>query len=263
MNSNPIGVFDSGIGGLTVLKELEEKLPNENYIYFGDTLNFPYGEKSSEEIISFCKKNIEYLIKQKVKCVVIACGTATSQALNIVQNEFNIPIIGIIDPTVKYVKTLNLKKIGVIATTGTINSGAWEKNLKNVMPNLKVISKACPLLASIAEDGIAQSKESKNTIHKYMQIFKDNDVDTIILGCTHYPICDELIREEFKNNIELINTGKAVVTELSEILKVKDLQNTNEKIKTKIIISKEDRGFKEKAKNILKSSKTLDITKFY
>ena len=157
MDNRKIGIFDSGIGGLTVLKEIEKRIPNENYIYLGDTLNFPYGEKSKEEIINYSKKNIEYLISQNVKMVIIACGTATSQSLEEMRTIFNIPIIGIISPTVDYVKSLNIRKIGVIATTGTIRSGAWEKKLKDEIAGIEVINKACPLLASIAEEGEAKS----------------------------------------------------------------------------------------------------------
>ena len=128
MDKRPIGIFDSGIGGLTVLKKLEEALPNEQFIYLGDTLNFPYGEKSKGEIINYSKTNIEYLLSQKVKMIIIACGTATSQALEEMKSIFDIPIIGIIEPTAKYVKEMRYKKIGVIATTGTIRAEHGKKN---------------------------------------------------------------------------------------------------------------------------------------
>lgn len=219
MDNRPIGVFDSGIGGLTVLEKLKQTLPQENFIYLKDQKNFPYGEKTKEEIISFTRENIKQLLNQNAKAIVIACGTATSQALDIVEKDFDVPIIGIIKPTVDYVATLNLKQIGVIATTGTIKSGAWEKELLEKMPNLKVISKACPLLASIAEEKRATSKESLDAVHEYMQIFKDNHVDTIILGCTHYPIYYNIIKNEFDYDVNLINTGDSVAKQLAKILK--------------------------------------------
>ena len=125
-----IGIFDSGIGGLTVLNELNKQLPNENFIYLSDILNFPYGEKSKEEIIEFSRKNINFLIKNDVKLIVIACGTATAQSLEIMQKEFKVPIIGIIEPTIKYVKELGLKKIGIIATKGTILNRSLGKKIK-------------------------------------------------------------------------------------------------------------------------------------
>lgn len=263
MNSKPIGIFDSGIGGLTVLKELQNQMPNENFIYFGDTLNFPYGEKTKEEIINFSKKNIEYLLSQDVKMIVIACGTATSQAIDIMQNIFDIPIVGIIEPTVNYIEKMNLNKVGVIATTGTITSGAWERNIKQKINDIEVINKACPLLAGIAEEGEATSNKSLKAIHEYMQIFKENNVKTIILGCTHYPIYDEIIKKEFSYKVNLINTGVAVAKEIEKYLNENNMKNKGKKKKIKIIISKEEKDFDKKTKNILKSVKKLDITKFY
>ena len=140
MDNRPIGIFDSGVGGITVLKEIQKKLPSESYIYLGDTKNFPYGDKSKEEIIKFATQNVEYLIKQNVKIIIIACGTATSQAIDILHQKFEIPIIGIIKPTIEYVKNQNYKEIGVIATEGTIRSGEWEKQLKENISNINVIN---------------------------------------------------------------------------------------------------------------------------
>ena len=127
MDKRPIGIFDSGVGGITVLKEIKNKMPNENIIYIGDTQNFPYGNKSKEEIIKFSIENVNKLLKKDVKIIVIACGTATSQALGVLKEKFDIPIIGIIEPTVKYIKSKNYQKVGVIATEGTIKNGAWER----------------------------------------------------------------------------------------------------------------------------------------
>ena len=253
MDNRPIGVFDSGIGGITVLKELKKQLPYEKFIYLGDTKNFPYGEKSKEEIIQFSKENIRILMKEDVKLIVIACGTATSQALDIIKDEYNIPIIGIIEPTIEYISKLNLEKIGVIATTGTIKSGMWEKKIKEKSPKLNVINRACPLLASIAEEGKAKAKESLNAVHEYMEIFKENNVDTIILGCTHYPIYNEIIKNEFNYNVNLINTGISVANKVKTIL-VENSINANTELKQdKIILTKEKKEFKEKVQEILNS----------
>lgn len=260
MDKRPIGIFDSGIGGLTVLKKLEEKLPNEQFIYLGDTLNFPYGEKSKSEIINYSKANIKYLISQNVKMIIIACGTATSQALAEIQKIFDIPIIGIIEPTAEYVKKMKYKKIGVIATSGTIKSRAWEQKLKEKISDIQVINKACPLLASIAEEGRAKTKESIEAVHEYMQIFKENKVNTIILGCTHYPIYDEIIKKEFLNNVTLINTGTAVAEEVEKYLTKNDIKNTKTRKMSKIEITKQEKDFLIKTKNILKSPQMLDFT---
>ena len=206
MDKRPIGLFDSGIGGLSVLKELMKKLPNEDFIYLGDTKNFPYGNRSKESIIELARNNIKFLISKNVKLIIIACGTVTSQAFDIVKNEYNIPIIGIIDPTIDYLKENHLKNetIGVIATNGTIKSGVWEKKIKSNLKDVKVISEKAPLLAVMAESGWTNNKVAEYTIKEYMKIFKK--VDKLILGCTHYPFFTKLIKKEIpKANI--INTG--------------------------------------------------------
>ena len=153
MDNRAIGIFDSGVGGLTVLKELQKKLKNENYIYIGDTASFPYGNKTKQTIIELCKKKIEDLINLDVKLIVIACGTATSQALDEIKSIFKIPIIGIIEPTVEYLHERKMRNIGVIATTGTIKSRGWQNEINKKIIGAKVIGKACPLLAPMAEEG--------------------------------------------------------------------------------------------------------------
>ena len=252
MNDRPIGIFDSGVGGLTVFKQIRKELPNENIIYLGDTKNFPYGNKSKEEIIKFSKENVETLIKKGAKIIVIACGTATSQAIGVLEKEYEIPIIGIIEPTVNYIKTREIKEIGVIATEGTIKNGAWEKQLKNKIDDIKVINKACPMLATIAEEGKAKSEEGKKAIKEYMKPFKKNHTDKIILGCTHYPIYEKLIREELGYDVELINTGITVAEYLEKYLKDNNLENDTPKEKEEIFLTKPEQEFKNIAKNIMK-----------
>src|SRR5699024_8908072 len=159
-----IGIFDSGVGGLTVLAEIRKTLPYENIIYLGDTKNFPYGNRKKEEIIKFAEQNVKMLIEKQVKIIVIACGTATSQALDVLKKKFDNQIKGIIDPTVKYIEEKRYNQIGVIATEGNIRSGAWERKLKEKMPQIEVINKACPMLATIAEEGKAQSLEGRKVI---------------------------------------------------------------------------------------------------
>lgn len=252
MSNKAIGIFDSGVGGLTVLTEIRKKLPNENIIYLGDTKNFPYGNKTKEEIIEIAIKNVEILIEKDVKVIVIACGTATSQALEAVQEKFDIPIIGIIEPTINYIEKQGYKKLGVIATEGTIRSNAWEKQLKNKIPQIEVINKACPTLASIAEQGKAESEEGKNAIKEYMIPLKKEKIDKIILGCTHYPLFEKTIKQEMGYEVELINAGDTVADYLAEYLEKNNLQNT-EKNKTEIIyLTKPETQFENVAKNIMK-----------
>lgn len=253
MDDRPIGVLDSGIGGITVLKELKKILPNENFVYLGDTKNFPYGEKSKDEIIDYTRTNIKLLLNENVKLVVIACGTATSQALDMVKTEFEIPIIGIIEPTVNYISKLKLNKIGVIATTGTIRSGVWEKKIKEKNKNINVINRACPLLASIAEEGKAKSEESLKAIHEYMKIFKEHNVDTIILGCTHYPIYNEIIKNEFEYDVNLINTGISVANDVKRLLEDNNMKNNVKNGEDKVIVTENISEFDKKIEKILKN----------
>lgn len=251
MNNKPIGIFDSGVGGLTVLAEIKKSLPKENIIYLGDTKNFPYGNKSKEEIIKLAIENTKKLINKNAKMVIIACGTATSQAIDVLKEKFDIPIIGIIEPTVEYIKSHNIKEVGVIATQGTIRSNAWENALKRKIPNIQVTNKACPMLATIAEEGRAKGIEGKNAIKEYMKPFKEKKIDKIILGCTHYPIYEELIKEELGYKVELINTGVIVANYLIEFLKEKQIEGNNVITKEEIYLSKPEKEFKTIAENIL------------
>ena len=251
MDKRPIGIFDSGVGGLTVLSEIKKRLPNENLIYLGDTKNFPYGNKTKQQIIEYAIQNTEKLIQLGAKIIIIACGTATSQAMEELKEKFTVPIIGIIEPTVAYVKSQNIHRIGVIATEGTIRSGAWENYLKEQIENVEVINKACPMLATIAEEGRATSEEGRAVIKEYMEPFKKNKIDKIILGCTHYPIYQELIREELGYPVELINTGITVSKQLSEYLKNKNSANQGEHDEDLIFLSKPEEEFEVIAKNLL------------
>ena len=217
MDNRPIGVFDSGLGGLNVLKELMKKMPNEKYIYLGDTERFPYGQKSKEAIIEITKQNIDFLISKNVKMVIIACGTATSQALEEVKDLYDVPIVGIIEPTVRNLEKVVKPKerIGIIATKGTIRSGEWEKKIHDLMPEVVTISHEAPLLATMAEEGWINNNVAKYTIKEYMKLFEN--VDKLILGCTHYPLFSDLMKNELTEKVKLIDVGM----ELSEFIKDK------------------------------------------
>lgn len=259
MNDKPIGIFDSGVGGVTVLKELQKLLPNEDYIYIGDTASFPYGSKSKKTIIELCKKRIENLIDMEVKIIVIACGTATSQALEEMRKIFNIPIIGIIKPTVKYLKGKNYKNIGVIATTGTIRSNGWEENIRKSIPDAKVQNKACPLLAPMAEEGWTNNEIAKLAVHEYIKDIKD--IEALILGCTHYPLFKEIIERELKSNVDIINTGEMVAEELKEFIYANNLENSTEKSgNTEIFLTDLECNFINVAKSLMQKDR-IDIKK--
>ena len=228
MNKQPIGIFDSGVGGMTVLAEIKKSLPNEDLIYLGDTKNFPYGDKSRENIIKLANKCVSFLISQNVKTIVIACGTATSQTLDELNKTYRLPIVGIIRPTIEDIKKSRDKKelnIGVIATEGTIKSNKWEEQLKQTLDNVKIISKACPLLAPMAEQGWTNNNVAKEMIKEYMKPFVHQKIDKMILGCTHYPLFKDLIKQELGNQIEIINTGEKIAQYLQVRLLSEGLGN--------------------------------------
>lgn len=226
MDNRPIGVFDSGVGGMTVLKELMQKLPNENFIYLGDTKRFPYGSKSKETIIDLTKKGIEFLMGKNVKMVVIACGTATSQALKEVTQIYNIPIIGVIEPIAEYLKSKNEKQIGVIATAGTIRSKGWEQAITKAIPEAEVQSIACPLLAPMVEEGWYDNEIAQLVVKEYLKPLKK--VDALILGCTHYPLLKNVIQSQIESDVDIINIGEHVATKVKDILSQKNMQQNEE-----------------------------------
>lgn len=250
MDSRSIGMFDSGVGGLTVLKEVIKECSNENIVYLGDTKRFPYGSKSKETIIELTKKGIDFLISKDVKAVVIACGTATSQALEEVQKCYNIPIIGIINSAVRYIKGKEYKNIGVIATTGTIRSKGWQNKINEIIPDANIFYKACPLLAPMAEEGWTNNEIAKLTIKEYLKGLED--VQCLILGCTHYPLFKDIIKEELGENKELINTGEMLSKRLNYILKNNDIENTNvENKKYEIYLTDTETNFIKVASKLL------------
>ncbi len=254
MDTRPIGIFDSGVGGMTVLSEIAKKIPNEDLIYLGDTKNFPYGDKSKETIIKISKNCINFLLEQNVKMVIIACGTATSQSLEKMKEIFRIPIVGIIMPTVEYIlKNPGNKdaKIGIIATEGTIKSNQWKEKIEQAKISKKTISKACPLLAPMAEQGWTTNKVAKETIKEYMKPFANQNIDKLILGCTHYPLFKKLIQEELGNNVELINTGEKIAEYVEEYLKINDMQSNSSIGEHKYYLTDTECNFINVAKNIL------------
>ena len=191
----PIGVFDSGVGGLTVAREIMRNLPSEKIVYFGDTARVPYGSKSRDTVIRYSRQIIHFLKEQQVKAIVIACNTASAFALDAVQHEQDIPVLGVIGAGAKVAaeETVN-KRVGVIGTVGTVGSGIHEAYLKKLDPKITVIGKACPLFVPLVEEGWLHDPVTVEVANRYLQELKDKDVDTLILGCTHYPLVKEYFR---------------------------------------------------------------------
>ncbi|WP_369711264.1 glutamate racemase [Leptotrichia sp. HSP-334] len=217
-----IGVFDSGIGGLTVLKEIRKVLPNEKIFYFGDTARVPYGEKTKELITRYSKEIVEFLLDKEVSAIVVACNTATALALEELKKTFKIPIIGVIKAGAKTaINTTKSGNIGVIGTKATVNSKRYEEEIKKLSENVKVIAKACPLFVPAVEEGILDGKLVDQIIKTYLDDF-EKEIDTLILGCTHYPLLKSAIGKIY-TNLNIVDPARETALDLKEILEEKNL----------------------------------------
>jgi glutamate racemase len=224
--SNPIGIFDSGIGGMTVVKRIISALPGENVIYFGDTARVPYGSKSNSTVIEYSLQNARLLVEKNIKLLVVACNTASSVALDELRDHFNIPVIGMIEPGAQLaLKTTKKKKIGVIGTYATTSNQAYSEELLKLDNEIFVIEKPCPLFVPLAEEGWTDHKATKIIAEEYLNELKELDIDTVILGCTHYPILAGIIQEVLGDKISLIDSGTASSMVVEEYLKKNELLN--------------------------------------
>ena len=218
MDNRPIGVFDSGLGGLTVVKAMKKLLPNESILYFGDTARLPYGVKSKKLVIEYSNQIVKFLIKKNAKMIIVACNTATSMALEELKYNFkDTPIIGVIEPgsIQASLDSIN-KKIGVIGTVATIKSRAYNYALKAIDNNINVHSKDCPLFVPFVEEGMVEGEAINLIVEHYLSSFKNN-IDTIILGCTHYPLLEPVIKKYVKD-IKLVDSASAVAKHANMIL---------------------------------------------
>lgn len=208
MNDKYIGVFDSGLGGLTTVKELMKVLPEENIIYFGDTARVPYGTKSDSVIIKYVRSDVNFLKSFDIKMIIVACGTASSVALPVIKDECGVPIIGVVSPTVRAAlgATRN-NRIAVLGTNTTINSGKYESEIKSLSPDTFVFNKACPLFVPIVENGCIDDEIARLVCKKYLDEVIESGADTVILGCTHYPILERTISKILGGKVRLINSG--------------------------------------------------------
>jgi len=229
MDNRPIGVFDSGLGGLTVVKEIMSWLPGESVVYFGDTARIPYGTRSSETVTKYSIQCIRFLISQGIKMVVVACNTASSTSLGTVQKMFDIPIIGVIEPGAEgAVKATRNRRVGVIGTEGTIKSGAYVKAIHSRDESIKVFSTPCSLFVPIVEEGWSNTEIAFLTAKKYLSSMIEENIDTMVLGCTHYPLLMETIHKVAGENVVLVNPAEETVGEVKRILEVNDMLRQQE-----------------------------------
>ena len=251
--NDAIGVFDSGLGGLTVVKELMRQLPKEHVVYFGDTARVPYGTKSKESIVRFSKENVAILLKHKVKMVVVACNTSSSLALAVLRRKFNLPIIGVINPGARRAAAITRnKKVGVIATAATINSQAYLKSLKRVDRSISVVGKACPLFVPLAEEGWFDKKSTVDIAEEYLNPLKRARIDTLILGCTHYPLLKSILNKVMGDKVQLVDSAQSVVNEVKQLLETTGKSRLSKMpARYKFLVSDQPKHFRKLAKRFL------------
>src|SRR5215472_13742647 len=218
-NQRPIGVFDSGIGGLTVVKALHDKLPNETIVYLGDTARVPYGSKSSETVQRYALELAHMLMQKDAKALVVACNTVSSVALPLLKQKFSVPVIGVIEPGARAaLQATSNQHVGVIGTRATIRSGAYEKALRATDNNVRVSSRACPLLVPLIEEGLLDDDVTDRVIVRYLKPLLADGIDTLVLGCTHYPLLKTAIARALGGEITLVDSAENCATAVQEVL---------------------------------------------
>ena len=267
----PIGVFDSGVGGLTVVKEIMHQIPNEKIIYFGDTARVPYGTKSQETITKYSRQIVRFLQMQNVKAIVVACNTASAYALDEIEKEVDIPMIGVVKPGAKVASEATRNgKIGVIATEGTIGSGIYSRYIKEINDSVKLFGKACPLFVPLVEEGLLQDPVTDEIAKRYLAELIDIDIDTLVLGCTHYPLIRKTIGRIMGEGVTLVNPAYETARELKELLEEKNI--LREEVpglgdnKYQFFVSDSSEKFKRFANSIIKygilTAKTINIEEY-
>lgn len=222
----PIGVFDSGVGGLTVVREIMRQIPNEKIVYFGDTARVPYGSKSKETVTRYSQQIVRFLQTQQVKAIVVACNTASAYALDELEKEIDIPIIGVVKPGARVAaQTTRNGRIGVIGTAGTVGSGIYTTYIRQIRPEVEVIGKACPLFVPLVEEGLWQDPVTDEIAMRYLSELIDIGIDTLILGCTHYPLIRSTVGKVMGDHVTLVNPAYETARELKELLMDQGLFN--------------------------------------
>lgn len=220
----PIGVFDSGVGGLTVLKAIRELMPYEDLVYFGDTARVPYGNKSQETVRRYAFENGQFLLEKGVKAIVIACNTATAHAEQFLSEQFSVPVIGVIEPAVREcLDRCGKGRIAVLATRGTLKSGAYQKLILAQAPEATIFPVHCPLFVPLVEEGMFDHPITRMTVEHYLSPLKDHAVDTVILGCTHYPLLRSLIEETLGPSVKVIDSASSCSRKVHRVLQQLDL----------------------------------------
>lgn len=266
----PIGVFDSGIGGLTVAREIMRNLPSEKIVYFGDTARVPYGSKSKNTVLRYSRQIIRFLQTEQVKAIVIACNTASAFALNEIRAEMEIPVFGVIEPGAKVAAQVTKnKRVGVIGTLGTIDSGIHRQYLQSLDPEISVFGKACPLFVPLVEEGWMKDPVTVEVARRYLDELQRQDIDTLILGCTHYPLLRSTLRGILGEQVTLVNPAYETALELKKLLSQENLLSTGrgqEEFPYRFYVSDLAEKFRKFADSILpydvEKTKKIDIEKY-
>ncbi len=267
----PIGVFDSGVGGLTVAREIMRQIPNEKIVYFGDTARVPYGSKSKETVTKYSRQIVRFLQTQNVKAIVVACNTASACALDTIEKEVDIPVIGVVKPGAKTAAEVTKNgKIGVIGTAATIQSQLYATYIRELNQQVQVIGKACPLFVPLVEEGLLEDPVTDEIAMRYLSELIDIGIDTLILGCTHYPLIRSTIGRTMGDQVTLVNPAYETAVELKELLAQRDLLNDKApelgENKYRFFVSDAADKFKTFANSIIKygilTAKTINIEEY-
>lgn len=267
----PVGVFDSGVGGLTVVREIMRQIPNEKIVYFGDTARVPYGSKSKDTVTRYSRQIVRFLQTQNVKAIVVACNTASAYALDELEKELDIPIIGVVRPGARVAAETTVNgKVGIIGTEGTVGSQIYSTCIRQLKPEASVIGKACPLFVPLVEEGLLQDPVTDEIAMRYLSELIDIGIDTLILGCTHYPLIRSTIQKIMGGQVTLVNPAYETALELRSLLQEKGLYNPETpklgENKYRFFVSDAPEKFQRFANAIFKygvlSAKTVNIEEY-
>lgn len=256
-NEKPIAVFDSGLGGLTVFREILRQLPDENLIYFGDTARVPYGSKSRETIIHYTEQILNFLRTKEVKAIVVACNTVSAYALEELKDRVEVPIIGVVKPgAYAAVKQTKTRRIGVMGTEGTVRSGLYPTYIHEIDPSVLVFQKPCPLIVPLVEEGLWEDPLTTEAVRRYTRVFREEHIDTVIMGCTHYPLVRDTIRKVLGDDVTLVNPAYETTAALRRVLEEKELLRPMDAPVTgppyRFYVSDDPEKFKEFASRVLR-----------
>lgn len=245
-NKSPIGVFDSGVGGLSVLKELVRELPNEDFLYFGDTLRVPYGDKPLDELVVCTRRILDFFKEKDVKTVIVACNTCSANTIQVVKDDYDFEILGLIEPAAKYISSFSINRIGLIATTATVNSNAYKNAIEPF--GIKVFQQSCPKLVSFVENGKTDTPELQSVLKEYLQPLLDENIEKLILGCTHYPFLVPAMKKMGFEQGFFINPAVCLAVKTKEFLVKNKLLNKTSAGSCKFFVSGNTEEFMRNSK---------------